>query len=467
MNPAVAISLTNVTFGYSGERLYDSFSVEIPENSFFAVIGKSGSAKTTLLKLLTGVETPSSGTISIRGMTPRDARKAHVLAVSPQNPALLPWLSIRANIEMAFQMWGEPVDSAVVNRVLEMVGLSDSQTKRPSQLSGGMKARAALARAWCAPGRPILLLDEPFASVDEMLRDELTAALESLVKNDLRTVIYVTHSISEAISLSSHLLLLANHTRRGQPTPIVISKVQQSLQKKRDRTVLHRVLQASFVDAPEIWLSGNLFDEYRGQLRPEDEEALVALLDVKSIPAGVRCNIAALLKDYFAKLTITRLSLMVGSDSDLLERHRAKALSRLISLWHECDGKGRSLLLFRIADLVISDLEFDFAFDWLRAPPVAELFIACVREYVSQRGLTKHVKQRLSENPVPPYRATLHLTTLAAATRGEQAGCSVLLDDAKLNKYGNVPLLSRAAAFAELHWQQLSAVSVLSENSNK
>ncbi len=242
MTEPAAIVCRGLTFGFDHESIFEDLSLEVPEKSFFAILGRSGYGKTTFLRLLAGALKPKRGELLVHGLSPEQARAQHVLSICPQAPSLLPWMSVRANVEFAFRMWGKEPDRSLVAWALESVGLEDASEKRPAQLSGGMRSRVALARAWVAPGAAVLLMDESFSALDEISRSELSELLEKMWKQKQRTIVYVTHIVPEAIALATHIWVLAPAERKGCVEPLPISAEQRLSQRSSGKTALHEVI---------------------------------------------------------------------------------------------------------------------------------------------------------------------------------------------------------------------------------
>jgi sulfonate transport system ATP-binding protein len=189
-------------------------SLEVPEGSFTAIVGQSGCGKTTLLKVIAGLEQADSGTVEFSG-TPR-------IGFMFQDPRLLPWLTVEQNLALAFPPAKNAADKEAVlsgiSGALALAGIAGRAASYPRQLSGGMAQRAALARCLCRkPG--ILLLDEPLGSLDAFTRSRLRTALDRLWQELGLTVILVTHDIEEAVYLGSRVLLMENGTMVNE-TPV-------------------------------------------------------------------------------------------------------------------------------------------------------------------------------------------------------------------------------------------------------
>jgi len=209
-----AISFDSVTKQY-GQRtpVLENLSVSVNHGDFVSIIGPSGCGKSTLLKLVAGLSPISSGAIAVEGMTPAKARE--IMSFIFQEPALLPWRTVRANIALGLELEGVAHERRVrkVNSLLSLVGLEHVAESYPRQLSGGMKMRVSIARALASTPR-VLLLDEPFAALDEINRDRMNEELIRLRQEQSWTVLFVTHSVAEAVFLSNRILVLAPHPGR-------------------------------------------------------------------------------------------------------------------------------------------------------------------------------------------------------------------------------------------------------------
>ena len=214
-NDAVpAVEFSAVAKGYGGGRLVlDAIDLQISKGEFVSIIGPSGCGKSTVLKLVSGLTPPTSGTIRVDGMTPRDAREA--VSFIFQDATLLPWRTVRDNVGLGLELERASSDrrKKIAATLLELVGLQDVATAYPRELSGGMKMRVSIARALATSPR-LLLMDEPFAALDEMTRDRLNEELLRLRAEQEWTGIFVTHSVTEAVFLSTRIIVLAPNPGR-------------------------------------------------------------------------------------------------------------------------------------------------------------------------------------------------------------------------------------------------------------
>ena len=190
-------------------------NLEIESGSFVSLLGPSGCGKTTLLRIIADLITPTSGSVSVGGMSPTQARMARKLGMVFQSAVLYDWRSVLKNVEMPLEIMhlpkGERRDRA--EHMLEMVGLKDFAHRYPYELSGGMQQRVSIARALAVtPG--ILLMDEPFSALDEFTREKLHDDLLGIWKENKMTIVFVTHNISESVYLSDKVVVMSPHPGR-------------------------------------------------------------------------------------------------------------------------------------------------------------------------------------------------------------------------------------------------------------
>ncbi|QEE36102.1 ABC transporter ATP-binding protein [Octadecabacter sp. SW4] len=197
-------------------------NLDINKGDFVSFIGPSGCGKTTFLRCIAGLETPTAGDISVNGMTPDAARRARAYGYVFQAAGLYPWRTIGGNIRLPLEIMGfsKAEQAERVARVLELVELAGFEQKFPWQLSGGMQQRASIARA-LAFDADILLMDEPFGALDEIVRDHLNEQLLQLWARTQKTIAFVTHSIPEAVYLSTKIVVMS--PRPGRISDIIDS----------------------------------------------------------------------------------------------------------------------------------------------------------------------------------------------------------------------------------------------------
>jgi len=195
------------SFGRSVEALRP-FDLTFAAGQTTALVGPSGCGKSTLLRLIAGLETPSAGQVTIGGRPVAETLAAAGLSVAFQDPSLLPWRSVRGNIELALGLARRPVVARDIDQLIRLVGLDGFADTRPAALSGGMRQRAAIARALATEPK-LLLLDEPFGAVDELTRAQLAQDLPRIWEARGTTTVLVTHSVSEAVMLSDRIIVLS------------------------------------------------------------------------------------------------------------------------------------------------------------------------------------------------------------------------------------------------------------------
>ena len=183
----------------------------VDDGEMVTLLGPSGCGKTTLLRLIAGLEQPSSGDIIVNGMSPTEARRHKQIGFVPQSPALLPWRTVEANARLLLDInrrASPATPTASVDDLIDEVGLGEFRDAYPHELSGGMQQRVGLVRAF-AIDAPILLMDEPFAALDEMTRTDMRHLLGRLCEPLGTTVLFVTHSIPEATFLSDRVAVMS------------------------------------------------------------------------------------------------------------------------------------------------------------------------------------------------------------------------------------------------------------------
>jgi len=203
-------------------------NLDVQKGDFVSFIGPSGCGKTTFLRCMADLEHPTGGSISVNGMTPSEARERRAYGYVFQAAGLYPWRTIGGNIRLPLEIMGysKADQQSRIARVLDLVDLAGFEKKFPWQLSGGMQQRASIARA-LAFDADILLMDEPFGALDEIVRDHLNEQLLSLWDRTEKTICFVTHSIPEAVYLSTRIVVMS-------PRPGRIADVIESpLPRKR------------------------------------------------------------------------------------------------------------------------------------------------------------------------------------------------------------------------------------------
>ena len=210
------LSLTFETADGPVQALSD-IGLTVERGEFLSLIGPSGCGKTTLLRVIADLEQPTGGTIRVNGLSPEEARKTRCYGYVFQAAALYPWRTIADNVALPLEVMGVSSEERAsrVQKNLDLVNLSGFERKFPWQLSGGMQQRASIARALSFDPE-LLLMDEPFGALDEIVRDHLNEQLLELWAKTKKTVIFVTHSIPEAVFLSTRIVVMSPRPGRIQ-----------------------------------------------------------------------------------------------------------------------------------------------------------------------------------------------------------------------------------------------------------
>ena len=190
-----------------------AMDLTIREGEFVAMLGPSGCGKSTILHLVAGLDEPSTGTVTVDGLPPRQLQAKQQLGIAFQEHALLPWRTVEGNLELPFQIAGRTPDREHIAGLIELVGLKGFETARPSQLSGGMRQRVSIARALCLNPK-LLLLDEPFGALDAVTRRFMNLELQRIWQEKQITTILVTHTVEEAIFLADRVLVMSGRPGR-------------------------------------------------------------------------------------------------------------------------------------------------------------------------------------------------------------------------------------------------------------
>jgi ABC-type nitrate/sulfonate/bicarbonate transport system ATPase subunit len=203
------LSLQRVTRRYPRVTALKSIDLEVRRDEVLAVVGPSGCGKSTLLELMAGLQEPDEGTVSALGATDAAGRRA-ACAYMPQRDLLLPWRDALANAALALECQGlaRPEARRRAEPLFERFGLAEFERSRPAELSGGMRQRVAFLRT-LLPGRPLLLLDEPFGALDAITRADLQEWLAAMLVEEPRTVLLVTHDVEEAVFLADRVIVLS------------------------------------------------------------------------------------------------------------------------------------------------------------------------------------------------------------------------------------------------------------------
>ena len=235
---APAISVTGVAHDYEAETgtvpALDTVDLRVGAGEFVSIVGPSGCGKTTLLRAVAGLLEPTGGTIEVFGEPPRAAQRASAVGLVTQEPGLLPWRSVRSNVQLALDLVGRHRSGkgdGSASAWLERVGIDRYAALYPSELSGGMKQRVALARA-LAVGPRVLLMDEPFGALDELSREAMRLELLAIWERERVSVLFVTHSIREALLLSDRVVVMSGSPGR------ILEQIEVALPRPRTDALL-------------------------------------------------------------------------------------------------------------------------------------------------------------------------------------------------------------------------------------
>ncbi|WP_121061965.1 ABC transporter ATP-binding protein [Chachezhania antarctica] len=227
--PVIQASALDLTFqtGDGPVHALKDVNLDVQKGDFVSFIGPSGCGKTTFLRCIAALETPTNGTLTVNGMTPDEARKARSYGYVFQAAGLYPWRTIAKNIKLPLEIMGfdRAEQDRRVEQVLKLVDLDGFGGKYPWQLSGGMQQRASIARA-LAFDADLLLMDEPFGALDEIVRDHLNEQLLELWARTEKTICFVTHSIPEAVYLSTRIVVMS--PRPGRITDVIESPLPRA-----------------------------------------------------------------------------------------------------------------------------------------------------------------------------------------------------------------------------------------------
>jgi NitT/TauT family transport system ATP-binding protein len=218
----------SLTFSTADGPVYalSGVNLKVEDGDFVSFIGPSGCGKTTLLRVIADLEQATGGNITVNGLSPQAARLARSYGYVFQAPGLLPWRTVERNVALPLEIMGIADAAHRVQRNLDLVNLNGFEKKFPWQLSGGMQQRVSIARALAFDPR-LLLMDEPFGALDEIVRDKLNQQLLELWARTGKTVVFVTHSIPEAVFLSTKIVVMSPRPGR------IIDVIETGLPRKR------------------------------------------------------------------------------------------------------------------------------------------------------------------------------------------------------------------------------------------
>jgi NitT/TauT family transport system ATP-binding protein len=251
----VVIEGVSKSFGSREERtlVLDELSLSIARGEFVSLIGPSGCGKSTLLKIVAGLVHADTGRVTIDGESVSAATRDKLIGLVPQSPALLPWRTVLGNVRLPIQLNSKANDGRALRdpeEVLRTFGLGKALKRYPAQLSGGMQQRVAIARAFVFdPG--VLLMDEPFSALDELNRDQQRFGLLSFWQSNRKAVLFVTHSVAEAVMLSDRIVVMSTHPGR------IHRIIDNNLARPRDASVyehadFHRMMSEVRLSLREV-----------------------------------------------------------------------------------------------------------------------------------------------------------------------------------------------------------------------
>jgi NitT/TauT family transport system ATP-binding protein len=205
------LSIKNVSFAFSGRPILDDVSLDCQEGETLGILGRSGGGKTTLLNLIAGVLPIQQGTIAFNGETPASATSHGHIGYIFQSPTLMPWLTVAQNIELALAITGRGQGDGpqLIAKALKAAHIEHAAERLPGELSGGMQTRAAIARA-LSYGPRLLLADEPFAALDDVVKDALYSDFQDLTATTRMSTVLVTHNLNEALLLADRIVVLSS-----------------------------------------------------------------------------------------------------------------------------------------------------------------------------------------------------------------------------------------------------------------
>lgn len=211
-----------------GVLALDKVDLRVEEGEFVSIVGPSGCGKSTLMRIVADLLEPTTGSVRIRGRSPREARRMRQIGMVFQDPVLYEWRSVRRNVELPLEVIGRSRRERrqQAERMLQLVGLEDFRDRYPWQLSGGMQQRASIARA-LAFEPVILLMDEPFGALDEIGRERMNQELQRIWSETGKTILFITHSIPEAVFLSTRVVVMSAHPGR------VVAEIEIDLPRPR------------------------------------------------------------------------------------------------------------------------------------------------------------------------------------------------------------------------------------------
>lgn len=261
------ISIQDVSMIYNVDDLdsrvaaLSSISLTIKKHSIVTLIGPSGCGKSTLLNCIGNLIAPTNGVIYVDGISTKEARVKRFFGLVPQDPTLFDWKTVFENIVLPLRIIGKHIDRQEIEKLIDLVGLGDFESFYPAALSGGMKQRASIARA-LSYNPPILLMDEPFAALDALLRERMNMEVLRIWQETGNTIIFVTHNISEAVFISDQVVVMSarpGKVKKVVSTDIPRPRTSKDLSSPKAHAfidMLRDILFEEYVEKPEQGLIG-------------------------------------------------------------------------------------------------------------------------------------------------------------------------------------------------------------------
>ena len=237
MEDEVAISFSKIGMTYTSadnekRTVLDNVSLDIKKGEFISLLGPSGCGKTTLLRIIADLLQPTSGSVTVAGLSASTARKSNRYGMVFQSAALLDWRTVADNIALPLELQKKTKEERkeAIRRQLRIVDLEGHENRYPHELSGGMQQRVGIARA-LATDPDILLMDEPFSALDEFTRERLQGDILRIWRKTGKTIVFVTHDIAEAVFLSDRICILSTHPAR------LVSVLDVNLPRPRETAI--------------------------------------------------------------------------------------------------------------------------------------------------------------------------------------------------------------------------------------
>ena len=242
------VKVAGVTKQFGQTTALQGIDLEIAEREFVSLIGPSGCGKSTLLRIVADLIDPSAGTVTVNGKPARQARTDRDYGIVFQDPVLYDWRTVAKNVALPLEMarWPRQKRAERVREMLELVELQGFESHRPWQLSGGMQQRVSIARA-LSFDPPLLLMDEPFGALDEMTRERMNMELLKIWEASGSTIVFVTHSIAEAVFLSTRVVVMSPRPGRVSeliPVDLPLPRLATTREEPRFFELVTRVREA-------------------------------------------------------------------------------------------------------------------------------------------------------------------------------------------------------------------------------